>query len=718
MAVVADNRIGAVFAGYRVEALLGRGGMSVVYRGEDLHLHRKVALKLLAPELAHDDRFRERFLRESELAASLDHPNILPVYEAGEVGGQLYIAMRYVEGEDLKHLLRRERMLRPDRALALVAQVGDALDAAHERGLVHRDVKPSNVLVARRGEQEHCYLSDFGLTKYAADRSAFGEAGQLVGTIDYVAPEQIRGGEVDARADVYALTCLLFECLTGRVPFERDSDVAVIYAHLHDLPSKASELLPELPRDLDAVLERGMAKAPETRWESGSALVDAARTALVLGETSGVRARRPRPRPRAAVTAIAATAAAAAVAAFLLGGSGTTVARADSLVRIDPVRGEVAGASTLAGRRATAVITCAGFVWVTHVGGTVSEIDPRSATAKIIRVVGTPEDVADVGSLAAVVSGPPSNSVTVIDASYGEISGVVPLPGAPLVSSTATSFGADVWVANPNAYELDRLVAPYTQVAARITLPAGPRARHEPRRYNGVAVGAGSVWVVGDTRDPTLWRVDPATQRVVATIALPFAPLDVAAGSDSVWLVNRRDDKVVRIDPNGEGVVRTIQIGNRPEGVAIEKGMVFVAARSSGRSHRGGTLTVLQHGPFGPSDPVTAGLVCFWACTWLKHRLKYDDSLDVFGVHGIGGMTGTLLAGVFATSAIGGTAGLIEGHPQQVLIQLYGIAATLVWSGGITFVLLKLVGVFAPLRVSVQQELEGLDISQHGEALQ
>lgn len=586
MAVVADNRIGAVFAGYRVDALLGRGGMSVVYRGDDLNLHRKVALKLLATELADDDRFRERFLRESQLAASLDHPNVLPVYEAGEVGGQLYIAMRYVEGEDLKHLLRRERMLRPERALALVAQVGDALDAAHERGLVHRDVKPSNVLVARRGEQEHCYLSDFGLTKHAADRSAFSEAGQLVGTIDYVSPEQIRGGEVDARADVYALTCLLFECLTGRVPFERDSDVAVIYAHLHDLPPKASELRPELPRDLDSVLERGLAKAPAERWESGSALVEAARTALVFGETTVVRPRRAHPRRRAIAAAIAAIAATATIAAFQLGGSGTTVAQADSLVRIDPVRGEVAGASALAGRQATAVITCAGFVWVTHMGGTVSEIDPRSATAKVIRVAGTAVDVADVGSLAAVVSGPPSNSVTVIDASYGEISGVVPLPGAPSVSSTATSFGADVWVANPNAHELDRLVAPYTEVAARIALPAGPRARHGPRRYNGIAVGAGSVWVVGDTRDPTLWRVDPTTQRVIATIALPFAPRDVAAGSGGIWLVDRRNDTVVRVDPRTNRIAATIRVGRGPSAVAIGEGVVWVSNELDGTVSR------------------------------------------------------------------------------------------------------------------------------------
>src|SRR5919201_1114662 len=205
MSVVTDRRIGTELAGYRIERVLGRGGMSIVYQAEDLRLRREVALKLLAPELAEDERFRERFLRESRLAASLDHPNVVPVYEAGEAEGLLYIAMRYVAGSDLKARLGAEGALDPERALALVAQVGSALDAAHERGLVHRDVKPSNVLLAGREGREHCYLADFGLSTSASDRSAATDPQQIVGTIDYVAPEQIRGAEVDGRADVYSL---------------------------------------------------------------------------------------------------------------------------------------------------------------------------------------------------------------------------------------------------------------------------------------------------------------------------------------------------------------------------------------------------------------------------------------------------------------------------------------------------------------------------------
>src|SRR4051794_26729726 len=185
MSVVADTRIGTTLSGYRIESVLGRGGMSVVYLADDLQLKRKVALKLLAPELAEDQRFRERFLRESQLAASLDHPNVVPIYDAGEVDGLLYIAMRFVPGTDLKAQLRHEGALESRRVLALAGQVGNALDAAHERGLVHRDVKPSNILLTGGPGKEHCYLADFGLSTSSSDRSAVADPSQIVGTIDY-----------------------------------------------------------------------------------------------------------------------------------------------------------------------------------------------------------------------------------------------------------------------------------------------------------------------------------------------------------------------------------------------------------------------------------------------------------------------------------------------------------------------------------------------------
>ena len=244
---VSAPSIGTQLGSYRIEALLGRGGMGVVYRAEDLRLGRSVALKLLAPHLTEDARFRCRFLAESRLAASIDHAGIVPIYEAGESDGQLYIAMRYVDGTDLGSLLHRGGPMEPQRAIDLVAQLGNALDAAHARGLVHRDVKPSNALIAVEGADEHVYLADFGLTRTMATAGGVTAGDQLVGTVDYLAPECITGEPADGRADIYSLGCVLFEALTGEVPFPRDSEVAAIYAHLEDEPPRPSERRPGVP---------------------------------------------------------------------------------------------------------------------------------------------------------------------------------------------------------------------------------------------------------------------------------------------------------------------------------------------------------------------------------------------------------------------------------------------------------------------------------------
>jgi predicted Ser/Thr protein kinase len=306
---------------YRLEDVLGRGGMSVVYLAEDLRLRRKVAIKLLAPELAEDERFRERFVRESELAASIDHPNVIPIYEAGEVDGRLYIAMRYVAGTDLKTVLRREGALEPSRAVAIVTQLAAALDVAHARGLVHRDVKPGNVLLNAEDGREHVYLSDFGVAKSASFATGLTTAGQRVGTIDYVAPEQIRGAAVDGRADQYSLGCLLFECLTGEVPFPRDAEVAVIYAHLRDKPPLVEERRQDVPVAIDAVLARALAKTPGERYKSCRKLAAAAAAALGPSRT-GIGAGELAPRKRRRLLRVPIAAAMAASLVLFLGGAG------------------------------------------------------------------------------------------------------------------------------------------------------------------------------------------------------------------------------------------------------------------------------------------------------------------------------------------------------------------------------------------------------------
>jgi serine/threonine protein kinase/Tol biopolymer transport system component len=292
-----DLQPGTEVAGYRIERTLGRGGMSVVYLAEHDWLQRKVALKVLAPQLAEDERFRERFVRESRLAASLDHPNVIPIYEAGASGGDLFIAMRYVEGTDLRTLLHEGGALEPARAVAIVRQVAAALDAAHEQGLVHRDVKPGNVLLARqRGSEagEHVYLSDFGLTKRSASDSGITGTGQFVGTLDYAAPEQFQGGTPDARTDVYSLGCVLFECLTGTPPFTSENDAGLMYAHLQQPPPSVTAERPDLPGEIDAVVARAMAKAPADRQPTAGALAGEAYRALGLGAFAGTGGSLPR----------------------------------------------------------------------------------------------------------------------------------------------------------------------------------------------------------------------------------------------------------------------------------------------------------------------------------------------------------------------------------------------------------------------------------------
>ena len=266
---------GAHIAGCRIEAVAGRGGMGIVYRATQLSLGRPVALKLIAPEHAADGDFRERFQRESRMAAAIDHPNVIPVYEAGEEDGRLYLVMRWVAGTDLHRLLRAEGKLDPMRAAEIVNQVAGALDAAHQAGLIHRDVKPANVLLSG----EHAYLADFGLTRFAG-ADTLTTAGHFLGTVDYMAPEQFHPGPNDARADVYALGCVLFAALTGAPPFLRETVPATMLAHLHDKPPRAS-LTDGVPPGFDRVLARALAKSPEDRYPSAG---DFGRAALAAAE--------------------------------------------------------------------------------------------------------------------------------------------------------------------------------------------------------------------------------------------------------------------------------------------------------------------------------------------------------------------------------------------------------------------------------------------------
>jgi predicted Ser/Thr protein kinase len=286
--------VGETFGGYAIESLLGRGGMGAVHLATHARLARKVALKVVAPELAHDEEFRARFLRESQLAASLDHPNVIPVYDAGEVDGILFLAMRYVSGPSLQTLLRARGTISPEDALRLAEQIGGALDAAHAAGLVHRDVKPANILLSE--SLEHAYLCDFGLAKEASSHGMT-QTGSFLGTVDYCAPEQIEGGAVDGRSDLYSLGAVLFHCLAGQAPYLRETDFAVLEAHLREPPPALSNVRPGLPAALDGVLVTAMAKSPDVRYASGQEVASAFADALAGRDGAATRAAPPATAP-------------------------------------------------------------------------------------------------------------------------------------------------------------------------------------------------------------------------------------------------------------------------------------------------------------------------------------------------------------------------------------------------------------------------------------
>jgi YVTN family beta-propeller protein len=558
----ASANIGTELAGYRLEALIGRGGMGVVYRAHDLALDRDVALKLLAPQLADDVSFRERFLTESRVAASLEHPNVVPIHDAGEIDGQLYIAMRLVDGTDLKAVLR-EGPLEPARAVHILEQIAGALDAAHARGLVHRDVKPSNVLL---DEREHVYLADFGLSRYLGDAALPLGPAKSLGTADYVAPEQIRGEEADGRADVYSLGCLLYECLAGEPPFRRGSDAATLYAQLEEAP-------PVLP-GLEQVLPKALAKEPGERYETCGELIEDVREALGLAEPK--RSRWP-----LAVGAFGLAVIAASLAAFFVTrgtGGPAALPGADSLVRIDAATNAVTD-SMAVGRKASGVATSGRYVWVTSFAdGNVWRIDARSHDAVQIPVRGSPTGVA-AGRSSVLVSDGPEHQLVSLAPEAGTVSFVTQLPGSGTVPVAAGGAGA--WFADAAEGIAGTVEAGLKSGSLSTQVPIPPNRRDFLAAYeafDGVAVGHGAVWVVGDAFGRTLWQLDPGSNRIVSAISLPFVPGVVAAGEGAVWVTSLLGDTVVRIDPATNRIVRIIPAGAGVNDIAAGGGSVWVTS--------------------------------------------------------------------------------------------------------------------------------------------
>jgi YVTN family beta-propeller protein len=606
--------------------------MGVVYRATDIALDRRVALKVVAPELAEDPRFRERFLRESRLAAAIEHPHILPVHAAGDVDGSLYLVMRYIEGEDLKARLEREVCLQPDVALALVSQMAGALDAAHAKGLVHRDVKPGNVLIATTGES---YLCDFGLTKPMAAERSLTESGQFFGTLDYAAPEQIHGAELDGRADQYALGCVLFECLAGVRPFERSSPMAVMWAHMQEEPTSLLDAHPDLPAAIDDVVRTALAKERGDRYRSCSELAAAARAALE--PTVAVR-RAPLVPPWLARRAhlVAATGAlilAGAIAAIVLlargGGGEIQVVAGNAVALLDPSTAKIV-AQIPVGRSPTSVVVGDGVAWVLNADDrTITRIDPatREAGEPFAVGEGTPIDLAVGGGSLWVASGTPDpdtqfagpvlDAIVRVDSDTSGTRSVVEVPhdGNTVVNTARQRLVAaagSLWVvlASGSVARVDMATERIVDTVEGIGAFAiasdgrsiwfldtdGSLKRISPRTnritadislqttgLDSIAVGGGDVWA-SSSADGVVWRITVAPRPVSRTIQLEVGVADISYHGGSAWVANGVRGTVSRIDPSTSAVIATTAIGNTPYGLAADTGGVWVTVQGGGEA--------------------------------------------------------------------------------------------------------------------------------------
>ncbi len=635
-----DLSVGAVVAGYSVEAVCGRGGMSVVYRAEDTRLHRKVALKVITPRLADDAGFRSRFLRETQLAASLDHPHVIPVYDAGEENGVLFMVMRYVDGADLRSTLHEGGPIPLSAAVAVASAVADALGTAHRHGLVHRDVKPGNVLLAR-GQgvdgSDHVYLADFGLARSSGPASGSGSTGELFGTIAYMAPEQIRGEPAAPATDVYGLGCVLLECLTGAPPFVRDLDVAVLWGHLHDEPPTLAAAGVPAPPELDRVLARSLAKDPRERFTDADEFHLALREAVgrataplrLLGKVSAgatstesttadrppgpAALPRPRPLPEASQPIAAPADAAGSRALGAVTGSGSRHGRPRPLSARLSRRTRFGSVATALVAAAVGAAMLAGV----PIGGTrgppsgsvvpsdtVASIDP--VTLAVSRPVGIgrgPSYLAAAADGRVWAANAGDDTVQVIDEA-GRV-----LTGGDTGHPTGVAVGTDaVWVSagldgdvvriDPATAHVDRRVPvgvglnglavddsggvwvadaiPGTVVHVDGLTLRADRSLPVGRDPRHVALGVGSLWVT-DGVGRHLVRFDLTSGARLPTIGLRFMPDSVVIGAGSAWVTHPGDDVVSRVDPATNSVTATIPVGDGPGAVAYGENAVWVA---------------------------------------------------------------------------------------------------------------------------------------------
>jgi streptogramin lyase len=515
---------GTEFAGHRIESLVGRGGMGVVYRARHLELDRVVALKVIAPELLEDPVIRERFVREARTAASIEHPNVIPLYYAGEHDGVAYLVMRYIDGDDVRKIVRRDGVLEPERAAVITAQAAAALDAIHAAGYVHRDVKPGNLLLARG---DHLYLTDFGLAKQVLTRSGATRSGHWVGTLDYVAPEQIRGDRIDARADVYALGGVLHFMLTAHIPFDRDSDEAKLWAHLSEPPPLPSRLREGLPVEFDAVVTRAMAKDADQRQPSAGDLGRAARAAA--------RGSAPSERERMVARG----------AASPEGAEATDEASTWTRQQAPP-------AAPSRSRRRPALLAAAG----------------AGVLAVAIVLLAKPFGSGGDGG------GPPSPTA---QASRAGVHIGQTIPNVGKAPNGIAFAGSDLWVTSHDDARLTRIDATTGRV----------RADHPEvgRGVFDITAGPGAVWVAV-TAARTVVRVDPRTGRITQRLHTPLRPIALAAGPDDLWVAGRADaghsDALLHYDRRGR-LRRRILVRHGLSALTLGGGALWASEREHPR---------------------------------------------------------------------------------------------------------------------------------------
>jgi streptogramin lyase len=567
---------GGVVGGYRIESLIGRGGMASVYLAEDGRLKRKVALKILSPELAGDDAFRRRFVDESERLASVDHPNIIPVYEAGQDDGHLFIAMRYVDSTDLKELIASEGHLSPERAVSIVTQVAGALDAAHAKGLVHRDVKPANVLVAvgSSGDgSDHAYLSDFGLTKRTQETSGLTRTGSFMGTIDYVAPEQISGTSVDGRTDQYALACVLFQCLTGRTPYPREDDAAVLYSHLSEPPPSVTATDPSLPPAIDAVLAKGMAKELDDRYANCLEFARAARSALVdpsdetTVEPSATASRGAPSEPSRTVVAAPALVheppppRRGRMIAIVVGAL---------VLALGLVTGGLALLSGGESGRTTLVALDA------NEGSVVSMLHDEAYSEHLWGILSIEE-----GDLWQATE----HALVRRDDRSGEIIATLPIRGT--WRSMTGGFGY-VWIAHPSA-------AGVTEIERMSPLSGNSKTIEVDGDTADLQAGNGSIWFL--VEDGTLSKIDPVSMKVVDTYDTgTVTPGTAVPLAGFVWICECEVGRVAQFDPSTGEIVKELDLP--------EHGFVIGVDTTDPQNERVWLLDP-QANTLTPIDPVT-----------------------------------------------------------------------------------------------------------------